>query len=84
MFYTRYGHYKIVVMAFGLTNIPATFMNLINRVFKPYLDRFVVVFIDDILVYSKTPEEHTCHLRIVVEVLRKNELYAKLEKCQFW
>jgi len=67
-------------MLFGLTNASAAFMDLMNRVFKPYLDPFVVVFVDDILVYSRTPGEHTHHLRIVLEVLRKNELYAKLKK----
>ena len=72
------------MMPFELTNAPAVFMNLMNRVFKPYLDKFVVLFIDDILVYSRTSEEHTCHLREVLKVLRKHELYAKLKKCEFW
>jgi len=71
-------------MPFGLTNTPVAFMHLMNRVFKPYLDRFVVVFIDDILVYSWTLEEHACHLREVLGVLWKNELYAKLSKGDFW
>ena len=83
VFRTRYGHYEYVVMPFGLTNAPTTFMALMNRIFKPYLDRLVVVFIDDILVYLRTPEEHASHLREVLEVLRKNELYAKLSKCEF-
>jgi len=70
-------------MPFGLTNGPTAFVDLINRVFKPYLDQFVVVFIDDILIYSRTPEDHAHHLR-TLEVLRKNELYAKWSKCEFW
>ena len=83
-FRTRYGHYEFVVMPFGLTNAPAVFMALMNRVFHPYLDRFVVVFIDDILIYSKTKEDHAEHLRIVLETLRKEKLYGKLIKCDFW
>jgi len=83
-FHTRYRHYKFVVMPFGLTNAPAAFMDLMNRVFKAYLDQFVVVFIDNILDYSKTPDDHTHHLRSVLETLRKHELYAKLTKCVFW
>ena len=82
-FCTRYGYYEFVVMPFWLINAPATFMDLMNRVFKPYLDQFVVVFIDDILIYSRTLEDHTLHLRTVLEVLRKNELYAKFTKCEF-
>ncbi|PPZ39182.1 hypothetical protein C5P26_26285, partial [Escherichia coli] len=83
-FRTRYGHYEFLVMPFGLTNAPAAFMDLMNRIFHPYLDRFVVVFIDDILVYSKTREEHDEHLRIVLQTLREKKLYAKLSKCDFW
>jgi hypothetical protein len=83
-FRTRYGHYEYVVMPFGLTNAPAAFMDLMNRVFKPFLDQFVVVFIDDILIYSKTEEEHAEHLEIVLQTLRKHKLYAKLKKCDFW
>ncbi|XP_074283300.1 uncharacterized protein LOC141607850 [Silene latifolia] len=79
-FRTRYGHYEFVVMPFGLTNAPAVFMDLMNRVFSPYLDKFVVVFIDDILVYSKNEEEHEEHLRIVLKTLAENQLYAKLRK----
>ena len=71
-------------MSFGLTNAPAAFMDLMNRVFKKYLDKCVIVFIDDILIYSKTKEEHAEHLRIVLEILRKEQLYAKWSKCEFW
>ena len=83
-FRTRYGHYEFLVMPFGLTNAPTALMDLMNRVFQPYLDRFVIVFIDDILVYSGSPEEHSEHLRIVLQTLRERQLYAKLSKCQFW
>ena len=72
------------MMSFALTNAPAAFMDLMNRVFKPYLDKFMVVFIDDILIYSRTPDEHTHHLWVALDVLRKNELYAKFSKCEFW
>ena len=71
-------------MLFGLTNAPAAFMDLMNQVFQPYVDQFVVVFIDDILVYSKDWEDHDTHLRVVIETLRKEQLYAKLSKCEFW
>ncbi|XP_043813425.1 uncharacterized protein LOC122721247 [Manihot esculenta] len=83
-FRTRYGHYEFLVMPFGLTNAPAAFMDLMNRVFKPYLDSFVIVFIDNILVYSRSKEEHEMHLRIVLQILRNKQLYAKLSKCEFW
>ncbi|XP_073112178.1 uncharacterized protein [Elaeis guineensis] len=83
-FRTRYGHYEFLVMPFGLTNAPAAFMDLMNRVFASYLDRFVVVFIDDILIYSKSSLEHEKHLRTVLETLREKKLYAKLQKCEFW
>ncbi|KAL8098148.1 hypothetical protein AgCh_031067 [Apium graveolens] len=83
-FQTRYGHYEFLVMAFGLTNAPAAFIDLMNRVFKQYLDKFVIVFIDDILIYSKTEEDHKEHLRISLEILRKERLYAKFLKCEFW
>ena len=83
-FRTRYGHYEFLVMPFGLTNAPAAFMDLMNRVFRPYVDQFVVVFIDDILMYSKDQESHDTHLRVVLETLRKEQLYAKLSKCEFW
>ncbi|RVW79287.1 Transposon Ty3-I Gag-Pol polyprotein [Vitis vinifera] len=79
-FRTRYGHYEFLVMPFGLTNAPAAFMDLMNLVFKPYLDQFVVVFIDDILVYSRSREEHEGHLSIVLQTLRDKQLYAKLKK----
>jgi hypothetical protein len=72
------------VMSFGLTNAPAFFMNLMNSVFMDYLDKFVVVFIDDILIYSQSEEEHASHLRMVFQRLREHQLYAKLSKCEFW
>ncbi|GKB15499.1 putative reverse transcriptase domain-containing protein [Tanacetum coccineum] len=83
-FRTRYGHYKFQVMSFGLTNAPAVFMDLMNCVCKPYLDKFVIVFIDDILIYSRNKEEHADHLRIILELLKKEKLYAKFSKCDFW
>ncbi|GKE76378.1 putative reverse transcriptase domain-containing protein [Tanacetum coccineum] len=83
-FRTRYRHYEFQVMPFGLTNAPAVFMDLMNRVCKPYLDKFVIVFIDDILLYSRNEEEHANHLIIILELLRKEKLYAKLSKCDFW
>ena len=83
-FRTRYGHYEFLVMPFGLTNAPAAFMDLMNRVFRPYVDQFAVVFIDDILVHSKDRENHDTHHRVVLETLRKEQLYAKLSKCEFW
>ena len=82
-FRTQYGHYEFLVMPFGLTNAPTAFMDLMNRVFRPYVDQFVVVFIDDILVYSKDREDHDTHLRVVLETLRKEQLYAKQRKCEF-
>ncbi|GJY03049.1 putative reverse transcriptase domain-containing protein [Tanacetum coccineum] len=83
-FRTRYGHYEFQVMSFGLTNAPAVFMDLMNRVCKPYLDKFVIVFIDDILIYSKSKKEHEEHLRQILKLLKKEELYAKFSKCKFW
>nr|GEW23217.1 hypothetical protein [Tanacetum cinerariifolium] len=83
-FRTRYGHYEFQVMLFGLTNAPAVFMDLMNRVCKPYLDRFVIVFLDDILIYSKSRKEHEGHLKLILRLLKKEELYAKFSKCEFW
>ena len=71
-------------MPFGLTNAPATFMDLMYRVFQPYLDRFVVVFVDDILIYSQSKEEHEDHLRIILQAVKEHRLYAKFSKCEFW
>ncbi|GJX69941.1 putative reverse transcriptase domain-containing protein [Tanacetum coccineum] len=81
---TRYGHYEFQVMPFGLTNAPAVFMDLMNRVCKPYLDKFVIVFIDNILIYLKNEQEHEEHLKLILELLKKEELYAKFSKCEFW
>ncbi|KAI3808009.1 hypothetical protein L1987_23949 [Smallanthus sonchifolius] len=83
-FRTRYGHYEFMVMPFGLTNAPAVFMDLMNSVCKPYLDKFVIVFIDDILIYSKNEEEHEQHLRLILDLLKTEQLYAKFSKCEFW
>ncbi|GJR09974.1 putative reverse transcriptase domain-containing protein [Tanacetum coccineum] len=84
VFRTRYGHFEFTIMPFGLTNAIAVFMDLMNRVCRPYLGKFVIVFIDDILIYSKTREEHVEHLRLVLELLKKEKLYAKFSKCEFW
>nr|GEV96076.1 hypothetical protein [Tanacetum cinerariifolium] len=84
VFRTRYGHYEFQDMPFGLTNAPAVFMDLINRACKPYLDKFVIVFINDILIYSKSKKEHEGHLRQILNLLKKEELYAKFSKCEFW
>ncbi|GJZ45618.1 putative reverse transcriptase domain-containing protein, partial [Tanacetum coccineum] len=83
-FRTRYGHYEFQVMPFGLTNAPTIFMDLMNRVCKPYLYKFVIVFIEDILIYSKNKQEHEEHLKLILELLRKEKLYAKFSKCEFW
>jgi SpoVK/Ycf46/Vps4 family AAA+-type ATPase len=83
-FVTRYGQYEFMVVSFRLTNAPAYFMNKMNKVFMDELDKFVVIFIDDILIYSKIAKEHEKHLRVVLEKLRQNQLYAKFEKCEFW
>ncbi|KAH0784240.1 hypothetical protein KY290_003838 [Solanum tuberosum] len=83
-FRTRYGHYEFVVMSFGLTNAPVAFMDLMNIVFRQYLDIFVIVFINDILIYSRSENEHVDHLRIVLQVLKDQQLFAKFSKCEFW
>ncbi|KAJ0533626.1 putative nucleotidyltransferase, Ribonuclease H [Helianthus annuus] len=83
-FRTHYGHYDFLVMPFGMTYAPAVFMDLMNRVCKPYLDKFVIVFIDDILIYSKSQEEHKQHLRLILELLGNEQLYAKFSKCDCW
>ncbi|KAA3483029.1 RNA-directed DNA polymerase-like protein [Gossypium australe] len=83
-FKTRYGHYEFLVMPFGLTNTPTIFMDLMNQIFRPYLDRLVVVFIDDILIYSRDESEHAKHLMIMMQTLRDKQLYAKFSKCEFW
>jgi len=83
-FVTRYGQYEFTVVSFGLTNALTYFINMMNKVFMEELDKFVVVFIDDILVYSSIVEEHEQHLRVVLEKLKQNQLYAKFSKCKFW
>ncbi|GJV34701.1 putative reverse transcriptase domain-containing protein, partial [Tanacetum coccineum] len=83
-FRTWYGHFEFQVMPFGLTNAPAMFMDLMNRVCKPYLDKFIIVFIDDILVYSKDEKEHGKHLKIILKLLKKEKLYDMFSKCDFW
>jgi hypothetical protein len=83
-FRTRYGHYEFTLVPFGLSNAPAVFMCLMNGVFRDYLDKFVIVFLDDIMVYSKSEEEHEQHLRMVLRVLREHQMYAKLNKCSFY
>ncbi|GKD70156.1 putative reverse transcriptase domain-containing protein, partial [Tanacetum coccineum] len=83
-FRTRYGHYEFQVMSFGLTNAPAVFIDLMNRVCKSYLDKFVIVSIDDILIHLKSKQEHEEHLKLILELLKKDQLYAKFSKCEFW
>ena len=83
-FWTRYGYYEFLVLPFGLTNAPTAFMDLMNRVFNQYLDQFVVVFIDEILVFSRSREEHEFHLNIVLQTLRDKQFYAKLNKYELW
>ncbi|GKA05102.1 putative reverse transcriptase domain-containing protein [Tanacetum coccineum] len=83
-FRTQYGHFEFTVMPFGLTNAPAIFMDLMNRVCKPYLDKFIIMFIDNILIYSKSKEEHEVHLKTILDLLKKEKLYAKFSKCEFW
>ena len=84
VFRTRYGHFEFMVMPFGLTNALAAFMDLMHRVFLPYLDQFVVVFVDNILIYSQSEWEHEYHLRILLRLLRDHQLYAKFSKCEIW
>jgi len=83
-FRTRYGHYEYKVMPFGVNKAPGVFMEYMNRIFHAYMDKFVVVFIDDILIYSKNEEEHAEHLKIVLQMLKEKKLHAKLSKCEFW
>ena len=83
-FRTRYGHYEFLVLPFGLTNAPATFMTLMNDIFREYLDQFIVIYLDDILIYSKTKEDHIQHIRKVLDILRQHQLYAKISKCEFF
>ena len=83
-FRTRYGHFEFTVMPLGLTNAPAAFMDPMHRIFQPYLDQFVVVFVDDILIYSQSEWEHEYHLRIILQLLRDHQMYAKFSKCEFW
>ena len=83
-FRTRYGHYEFLVMPFGLTNALVVFMGLINQVFRPLIDQIVIIFIDNILIYSKFVEKHKQHLRITLQILRDNKLIAKFNKCEFW
>ena len=83
-FRMRYGHFEFIVMPFGLTNAPTAFMDFMHRVFQPYLDQFVVVFVDDILIFSQSEEEHEDHLWIVLQALKDQQLYAKFSTCEFW
>ena len=83
-FTCKYGLYEYTVMSFGLTNAPAFFMHLMNKVFMDYLDVFVVIFIDDILIFSMSEAEHEVHLKLVLQRLREHQLYAKFSKCEFW
>ncbi|GJU33018.1 putative reverse transcriptase domain-containing protein [Tanacetum coccineum] len=83
-FRTRYGYFEFNVMPFGLTNAPTVFTDLMNRVCKPYLDKFVIVLFDDILIYSKFKEEHKVHLKLVLELMKKEKLFVKFSKCEFW
>lgn len=82
-FRTRYGHYEYLVMPFGVSNVPKVFMEYMNRIFHPYLDQFVVVFINDILIYLKSNEEHAKHLKVVLQILQEKKRYPKMSKCQF-
>ncbi|GKC62748.1 putative nucleotidyltransferase, ribonuclease H [Tanacetum coccineum] len=80
----RYIHFEFMVMPFGLTNAPAVFMVLMNHICKPYLDKFVIVFIDNIMIYSKSKEEHEVHMKLILELLEKEKLFGKFSKCEFW
>ena len=82
-FRTHYGPFEFTMMPFGLTNAPAAFMDLMHRIFQPYLDQFVVVFVDDILIYSQSEWEHEYHLRIMLQLLRDHQLYSKFSRCEF-
>ena len=84
IFITQYGHYEFVVMSFGLTNAPTALMDLMNGVFKHYLDLFIIIFIDDILIYSRNDKEHVSHLRVVLQTLKDHQLFSKFSKCEFW
>ena len=81
---THYGNFEFTVMPFGLTNVPTAFMDLMHRVFQPYRDQFVIVFVDDILIYSQSEWEHEYHLSIILQLLRDHQLYTKFSKCEFW
>ena len=83
-FKTYYGHFEFTVMPFGLTNAPTTFMDLMHKVFQPYLNQFVLVFVDDILIYSQSKWKHEDHLRIILQLMKDHQLYAKFSKCEFW
>jgi len=83
-FIVRYGHYEFTLVPFGLSNAPTIFMCLMNGVFREYIEKFVIVFLDEILVYSKSKEEHENHMRMVLQVLREHQLYSKLSKCSFY
>ena len=83
-FRTRYGHFEFLVLPFGLTNAPATFMHLMHSIFREHLDTFVIIFLDDILVYSRTLEDHKEHVRKTLDILREHKLYAKMTKCSFF
>ena len=83
-FRMRYGHFEFTMMPFGLTNAPVAIMDLMHRVFQPYLNQFIVVFVDNVLIYFKSEKEHEGHLRIMLQVLRDHQLYAKFSKCEFW
>lgn len=83
-FKSRYGHYEFIVLPFGFTNAPIAFMNLMNSVYQEYLDKFVLVFLDDILIYSRSEEEHNHHLRLTLYILRRNKLYGKISKYEFY